>query len=100
MGKKYEIMEVAKTEGKGNHLNTLEKYYIYRPCKQGIQLNNNYTDTHNPVFKEIYNISQYSPQCYPRLYTPSSPILMLPQVKHATYTTPPPPSPPSPHSTL
>jgi hypothetical protein len=47
-------MEVVKIQEKGNHLNTLEKYYIYRICKQGIQLNNNYMDTHNPIFKEIY----------------------------------------------
>jgi hypothetical protein len=53
-------MEIVKIQEEGNHLNTLEKYHIYRLCKQGIHLNNKYIDTHNTIFKEIYNISQNS----------------------------------------
>jgi hypothetical protein len=56
-----EIMEIVKIQRKGNHLNTQKKYHIYRLCKQGIHLNSKHMDTHNPIFKEIYNISQYSP---------------------------------------
>jgi hypothetical protein len=54
-------MEVVKIQEKGKHLNTLEKYPIYRVRKQGIQLNNNYKDIHNPIFKVIYDFSRCLP---------------------------------------
>jgi hypothetical protein len=34
---------------KGKHLNTLERYYIYKMRKNGTQMN----DTHNPIFEII-----------------------------------------------
>jgi hypothetical protein len=50
-------MEVIRIEEKVNHLNSVEKYHIYRLCKQGTQLGNNCTDIRNTIFKEIYDIS-------------------------------------------
>jgi hypothetical protein len=51
-------MDIVKVQEKGKHLNTLEKYHIYKLCKQGIQLNNNCAESQNPIFKEIHDISQ------------------------------------------
>jgi hypothetical protein len=55
-----EIMDIVKVQEKGKHLNTLEKYHIYKLCKQGIQLNNNCSESQNPIFKEMYGISQFA----------------------------------------
>jgi hypothetical protein len=50
-------MEIVKIKQKGLHLNTLEKFYIYKLFQQGIQLNNNCPNLHNPIFKQIQNLS-------------------------------------------
>jgi hypothetical protein len=52
-GRMNEIMDIMKIQEKGKHLNTLERYHTYQLHKQGIQLNNNCPDSHNPIFKEI-----------------------------------------------
>jgi hypothetical protein len=57
-GKMNEIMDIVKVQEKGKHLNTSEKYHLYKLCKQGIQLSNNCPESQNPVFQEIYGISQ------------------------------------------
>jgi hypothetical protein len=54
---KMNDMDIMKIQEKGKHLNTLEKYHMYKLCKQGIQLSNNCAESHNPIFKEIYDIS-------------------------------------------
>jgi hypothetical protein len=38
-----------RTHRKGKHLNTLEKYYIYKVSKDNLQMN----DTNNPIFKTL-----------------------------------------------
>jgi hypothetical protein len=53
-----EIMEVIKIKQKGLHLNTLENFHIYKLFQQGIQLNNNCSNLHNLISKEIQNISR------------------------------------------
>jgi hypothetical protein len=40
---------------KGHLLNTLERLYIYELSKKKLQMNNSYTDTHNPIFDLIIN---------------------------------------------
>jgi hypothetical protein len=50
-------MKVLKTEKKGKHLNTLEKYHIYKTSKEGLQMNDTYIDIHNPIFKVIQEIN-------------------------------------------
>jgi hypothetical protein len=49
-------MKVLKTEKKGKHLNTLEKYHIYKMSK-GLQMNDTYIDIHNPIFEVIQEIN-------------------------------------------
>jgi hypothetical protein len=43
-------MEVLRIEKKGPKLNTLKRVYIYDLTKKGLQMNDTFTDTHNPVF--------------------------------------------------
>jgi hypothetical protein len=48
--------DVIRNGRKGRHLNTLEKYHIYRISKTNAHLNNTNNDTHNPIFQVIYEI--------------------------------------------
>jgi hypothetical protein len=49
-------MDVIINGRKGRHLNTLEKYHIYKISKTNIQLNDTYSETQNPIIQEIYEI--------------------------------------------
>jgi hypothetical protein len=49
-------MQITKIERKGKHLNTLEKYHIYKISKEKIHMNDTYDDTYNPIFEVIHNI--------------------------------------------
>jgi hypothetical protein len=50
-------MKVLKTERKGKHLNTLERYYMYKMSRDRLQMNDAYVDTHNPIFKIIQEVN-------------------------------------------
>jgi hypothetical protein len=47
------IVEGSQTEKKRKHLNTLEKYCVYKTSEDGLQMNDTYIDTHNPIFEVI-----------------------------------------------
>jgi phenylalanyl-tRNA synthetase alpha subunit len=47
-------MKVLKMDRKGKRQNTLEGYYI---CKDKLQMNDTYIDTHNPIFEIIQEVS-------------------------------------------
>jgi hypothetical protein len=49
-------MDVIRNWRKGRHLNTLEKYNIYKISKTNTQLNDTYSETQYPIFQEIYEI--------------------------------------------
>ncbi|PNF31380.1 hypothetical protein B7P43_G10054 [Cryptotermes secundus] len=51
-----EVMEVVTTGKKGRHLNTLEKYHIYKISKKGLHMNDTHIETHNPIFQTIHEI--------------------------------------------
>jgi hypothetical protein len=57
-GHKYgtitDAMDIIRTHRKGKHLNTLEKYYIYKVRRDNLQINDTNTDTQNPVFKALH----------------------------------------------
>jgi hypothetical protein len=53
-----DTMEIMKTERKGRHLNTLERYYIYKASKDKIQMNDTNIDIYNPIFEALHNIKQ------------------------------------------
>jgi hypothetical protein len=50
-------MKVLKAEKKGKHLNTLEKYHIYKTSREGLQMKETYIDIHNPIFEVIQEIN-------------------------------------------
>jgi hypothetical protein len=52
-----DTMTVLKAEKKGKHLNTLDKYHIYKTIKEELQMNDTYIDTHNPIFEVIQEIN-------------------------------------------
>jgi hypothetical protein len=56
-GSMADTMKVLKTEKKGKHLNTLEKYHIYKTSKEGLQMNDTYIETHNSIFEVIQEIN-------------------------------------------
>jgi hypothetical protein len=43
-------MEILHIEKKGPELNTLERFYIYNLTERGLQMNDTFTDMHNPIF--------------------------------------------------
>jgi hypothetical protein len=48
--------QIKKNERKGKHLNTLERYHIYKISKEGIHMNDMHDETYNPIFEVINNI--------------------------------------------
>jgi hypothetical protein len=48
-----DTMKTLKTQRKERHLNTLERYCMYKMRKNGTQINDAHIDTHNPIFEII-----------------------------------------------
>jgi ABC-type transport system involved in Fe-S cluster assembly fused permease/ATPase subunit len=46
-----DTMEIITTGKKGKHLNTPERYYIYKANREDIHI-----DTHNPIFQVIHEL--------------------------------------------
>jgi hypothetical protein len=46
-------MEISYIGKKGRVLDTHERFHIYEISKQNIQLNNNFTETFNPIYDAI-----------------------------------------------
>jgi hypothetical protein len=46
-------MQVRKFQGKDTHLNTIEKFHIHKETLNNNQLNEDHTDTSNPIFNSI-----------------------------------------------
>jgi hypothetical protein len=51
-------MDIITTGRKGKHLNTLERYYIYRTSRENVHMNNTYIDTHTPIFEELQEMDK------------------------------------------
>jgi hypothetical protein len=50
-------MEIIKTGKKGKHINTPEKYHIYRISKDNLHMNDTYVDVHNPIFETLHELN-------------------------------------------
>jgi hypothetical protein len=48
-----DTMEVMEVERKGKHLNTLEKYHIYRLSRSRLHMNDAHIDTYNLIFEAL-----------------------------------------------
>jgi hypothetical protein len=46
-------MDIIETNKKGQYLNTLENYHIYRATRKNTHMNNINRDIHNSIFKEL-----------------------------------------------
>jgi hypothetical protein len=46
-------MKILNYQEKGQYLNTLERFHIYKTNKTGGLLNDNYIRVYNPVFEAI-----------------------------------------------
>jgi hypothetical protein len=53
-------MDIIKTEKKGKHLDTLEKYLIYKISRNKLHTNDTYTDTYNPIFEALHQIAAHT----------------------------------------
>jgi hypothetical protein len=58
-GNTTDTMRVIKTEKKGKHVNTLEKYHIliYKMGKDGLHMNHTYINVYNLIFKVIQELN-------------------------------------------
>jgi hypothetical protein len=48
-----DIMEVLQFEKKGQLINPWERFHIYKLSRDNLQMNDMYTDIHNPIFKLV-----------------------------------------------
>jgi hypothetical protein len=48
-----DTMTILHNIGKGAHMNTLEKFRIYEISKQGMHLNDTFTDVTNPISETL-----------------------------------------------
>jgi hypothetical protein len=46
-------MKILHIQEKGPMLDTYERYHIYEISKQGIQLNDNFAETYDPMYEVI-----------------------------------------------
>jgi hypothetical protein len=53
-------MDVIRIGQKCKYLSTLEKYYIYKVSRIGLQMNDTNIDEHNPIFEELHKIIDVS----------------------------------------
>jgi hypothetical protein len=51
-----DTMDIIKTGTKGKHLNTLEKYHIYRISKNNLHMNDTHINTYNPIFETMHEL--------------------------------------------
>jgi hypothetical protein len=61
-GHEYETIEktvkIWHTEKKGQMLETYERFHICEISKQNLQLNDNFTETYNPIYNTIISTYQ------------------------------------------
>jgi uncharacterized protein YbcV (DUF1398 family) len=51
-----DTLENGEVERKGKHLNTLEKYHVYRFIRNRLHMNNTHIDTYNPIFEALQEV--------------------------------------------
>jgi hypothetical protein len=51
-----DIVDNRRTGRKGRHLNTLEKYHIYKISSNNLRMNDTHIETHNPIFQTLHEL--------------------------------------------
>jgi hypothetical protein len=74
-----DTLDILHIEKKGPLKNTLERFHIYKLSQENMQLNDTYTDIHNPIFNLITNYYKKIP------YQPPTPP--FPYIDINTHTT-------------
>jgi hypothetical protein len=72
------------------HINTYERFHIYKVSKQNIQLNDTSTETYNPIYDMICN---QIPNLKRIATTPTSVLLHTPAIAHYQHSPFHPPQP-------
>jgi hypothetical protein len=49
--------DIIRTHKKGKRLNILEKYHIYKICKNDFLMTDTNIDTHNPIFRTLHKMN-------------------------------------------
>jgi hypothetical protein len=62
-------MGIIRTQRIGKHLNTLEKYHIYKISKDNMHINDANIDTHNQVFRALQEMDTNKQHTRPTPYT-------------------------------
>jgi hypothetical protein len=57
-GMMEETMKPLHIEKKGPMLHTYERFHIYEITKHKLQLNDNYTEVHNPIYNAVISMYQ------------------------------------------
>jgi hypothetical protein len=66
-------MDILHIERQGQLMNMWERYHIYKLSSNKLQLNDTYTDTHNPIFNLIINHCNWKINTTPTsLHTPTT----------------------------
>jgi hypothetical protein len=47
-------MDVIRIGRKGRHLNTFEKYHIYKISRNNLHMNETHMGMHNPIFQTVH----------------------------------------------
>jgi hypothetical protein len=51
-----DTMDVIRIGRKSRHLNTLERYHIYKAYKNSLHMNDIYIEAHNPIFQTVHEL--------------------------------------------
>jgi hypothetical protein len=51
-----DTMDVIRMGRKGRHLNTLERYHIYKISSNKLHMNDTHVEVHNHIFKKMHEL--------------------------------------------
>jgi hypothetical protein len=51
-----DTVDIIRMGRKGRHLNTLERYHIYKINRNNLRMNDTYIKTHNPIFQTVHEL--------------------------------------------
>jgi hypothetical protein len=49
-------VDVIKMGRKGRHLNTLERYHIYKISRNNLHMNDTYIERHSPIYQTVHEL--------------------------------------------
>jgi hypothetical protein len=49
-------MDIIRAGRKGRHLDTSEKYHVYKISRNNLHMNDTYTEAYNPIFQTVHEL--------------------------------------------